>query len=666
MSGTINTVRIEDRQAATWAKEDTLLRVAAASEHSSEVLNALAKKWNLNVAGIQQVAASSTSAASGLNATGKQSMSLARSFGSFDRSLSDLRYNMSSWTRSLNSSSGAIGLLPGIVQDVGGGASRAVGGLTMLGRAATPLSAIIAGLTTVVTMSAERMMTYVDTYRSMMQAGITFDGNLLNMAATVRRAGVSFSTATQIAQRQTTMLLVTGEQNFFQTVRNMEGSFSRFALTMDQGAELTAEFMESQRLSGALYSSSQSELEDANKRMLNLMKAQERITGVNVRRQQEEQQAVLRRASVRLLLARQPREVQERAGEVSTRLRTQLGLSEDQVGSLITEMITNIPTKAGAELRTMFGPAIDEVISGGRAQLAGETTGLDAAVEAMRSRYQTAITDFGTVLAVGVESGNARLSGFATTLANVANAMDPSTIGPRAAALQEGFNNIRDGLPVMTRATQTIFDFNNRASVVVGTLEAAAASSAVADYALRGLTATLEQIIRVTQGRGPGLTPTTVTPVEQRPAVGANIIPQEVFEGNAQGPTTLREIPATVNSTVPSQSALVNRRREQEAARSQTAAAVPATPPAVPAITPPPSGVAAETMTATQMTALRTQADALRPQINEMQAMQLRIQQLEQQARTARGAQEMQISNEMIELLGRIDRSMRETASNTR
>lgn len=616
MSGTTNTVRIDDRQVAAWAQEATLHRVASATEASNTVLQALAKRWNLNVSGIQQVSTASAGAAQGLAAAGTQSKLLGKSFGSFDKSLNDLRYSMGGWTRTLSSSSGALGLLPGVVQGIGGSAASAVGGMASLGRAATPLSAIITVLTTVVTMSAERMMTYVDTYRSMMQAGITFDGNLLNMAATVRRAGVSFSTATQIAQRQTTMLLVTGEQNFFKTVRNMEGSFSRFALTMDQGAELTAEFMESQRLSGALYSSSQGELEDANVRMLNLMKAQERITGVNVRRQQEEQQAVMRRASVRLLLSRRSPEEQRRAGEVTTRLRTQLGLSEDAASSLMTEMLTGIPTKAGAELRVLFGSAIDDVVAGGRSQLEGQTTGMDAAVEAMKARAERVTTEMGTTLAVGFETGNAFLTRMATTLVGIKDAIDPSTIGPRAETLQQAFNNIRDGLPIMDRATETIYTFQNRASVVAGSLEAAAASSAIADYALRGLTRTLEQLIRVTEGRGPGLTPTAITPAEQRPVTGATPISEAEFEGTVPTPATLREISQTSPNALQSPSALRRRRAERETA-------VSATPPAVTPITPQSTNVGAETMTQAQVSNERRR-DALRTQIAELQAVQTR------------------------------------------
>jgi hypothetical protein len=47
----------------------------------------------------------------------------------------------------------------------------------------------------------------------------------------------------------------------------------------------------------------------------------------------------------------------------------------------------------------------------------------------------------------------------------------------------------------------------------------------------------------------------------------------------------------------------------------------------------------------------------------QIAAMQLRIQQLEQQALTARGEQNLIISNEMIQLLGRIERSTRVTAA---
>lgn len=466
-------IMIDGQQSATWAQESTLRQLSQLTSNTNTILASIAKARNVQIDpdAIKDLGRSAGGAITPVKSFGKAADEGGKKFSS---AIDDLKGTMQTleWrTRSysdtisnaLRGSSDPMKRLPEMFTKVGSGMGALAGRIPGLGAALTILGASAGALVSMYMESA-------DSYRSMMQSGVLFDGSISGMIKSVRSSGVSMQAATQLIQNRSQALLIGGEQQFFSTVGSMSSTFARFGMTMDQGAETLAELMDQQRITGSLFTMSQQEIIQANTTQLNQMQAISRLTGVSIRQQMEERRRISERQSMRAMAA-QLQGPELARFEAMRNALTSAGVQEDAAAGILLQQFGKGATRAGAMGEQALGPQgmaiIRQAMETGDASLIQRNAAVfEQASREMLDRLPAIVGEMG--------GRGAELQAMALAILERAR---PAALGATAEQRQAEAARIAAGGAVTQPGTQAYFETVNNTQIAMGRLQ-----STVVDY----------------------------------------------------------------------------------------------------------------------------------------------------------------------------------------
>jgi hypothetical protein len=381
------------------------------------------------------------------------------------RSVNDLRYSLGFIGRSfrniIDDTTNPLRQLPGAMEASTNAFSR------QLGRAGP----IFAVLGTAVAAITDRFMQGAESYRTMMQSGIMFNGSVVQMISSVRSAGVSIELAGRIIEEYGQALMAGGEQRFFRTIERSAELFARLGMNQEEGMRAFAELEEMRRQSGLAYLISEDDRIRANGELLTLMQSQSVLTGISVRQQREAARRAQASERVRVLQAGLTPQ-QLAAQERSITQLTSLGLSTELIEATLMEAMTGAATQQSALARQSIGPEYERMLASIRAGRPEDIGGVAQREAIARSTTQFA-QQYGPALALG--------RGGATDIlrTQVVGAREVALAATRAAPdaeadlrrRQDMAQRILEGQRVLDQATQGYFTTVNQTAVAMGRVE---------------------------------------------------------------------------------------------------------------------------------------------------------------------------------------------------
>jgi len=462
------------RVSASWAKDATLDEISGKVSNTNELLTRIGQVFGkrFDTRGLERnigrtvekvnQAADETAKAAQKNKRGTESFG--KSVDDLKRTLNyDLQSSLKNYSRSIGDlvtgSRDASSMVPGLMRDIG---TLGAGLVSISPKAAK----MIAGLGAAMGYAVQRFLESADIYRDMMQSGALFGGSIENFVGIVRANGVSLQAAQQVINKNTQAILLTGERNFFGTVGRLGNTFDKFGLKMDQGAEVLGELFEIQRLSGSLYASSQDELTATNEKLLNLLNAQARLTGVSVRRQTEEARRIAEDERVRIIAQSLPAQMQKAITMFSTTLSA-ANIPADVASELVREVVTGAPGKMSGLLRTIAPTQTEELLAAART---GDVERMNQAIQRLADAARNLPLEVRTGLAFGGPPELRKL---------IVGLTDRSIMGGRTVEVggqtktaQEVFKETLDGQAVINKSTQDLFGAQGTVTRAFGNFEA--------------------------------------------------------------------------------------------------------------------------------------------------------------------------------------------------
>jgi hypothetical protein len=456
------------RVSATWAKDTTLDEISGRIGNTNELLlrigkafgkrfdaTALNQEFKKTGQTIKQVGDGATQTAKGFTNANK-------GLRDFDNSVADLRYNLGKYKQSIGDlvtgSRDATQMLPGIAKDAGTT-------LALFTQKIPAVAKLLVGFGTAMGFGIQRYLDSAEVYRDMMQSGALFSGSIEGFARTVRGNGVSLAAAQQVINKQTQAILITGETTFFATVGRMGTTFDKFGLKMDQGTELLGELFEIQRLTGSIYGKSQAELVDTNNKLVTLLNAQARLTGISVRRQTEEARRIAEDDRVRIIAQSLPRQMQEAITTFSASLSVS-NIPTDVASELVRELVTGAPGRASGRLRVFAPTETEELFAAART---GDQTRITEALK----QIQRAAAEISSEQRAGIAySTDAELRRLIVALTDMYRITSRPTTDIPGKSPEDIFKDTLNGLAVTSKTTQDIFGAQGTFTRAFGTFEA--------------------------------------------------------------------------------------------------------------------------------------------------------------------------------------------------
>jgi hypothetical protein len=455
------------RVSATWAKDATLDEISGRIGNTNELLlrigKAFGKRFDATALNeeFKKTGQTIKQVGDGANQTAKGFTNANKGLRDFDNSVADLRYNLGKYKQSIGDlvtgSRDATQMLPGIAKDVGTT-------LALFSQRIPAVAKLIVGFGTAIGFGVQRYLDSAEVYRDMMQSGALFSGSIEGFARTVRSNGVSLAAAQQVINKQTQAILITGETRFFATVGRMGTTFDKFGLKMDQGTELLGELFEIQRLTGSLYGKSQDELVDTNNKLVTLLNAQVRLTGISVRRQTEEARRIAEDDRVRIIAQSLPRQMQEAITTFSASLSAS-NIPTDVASELVRELVTGAPGRASGRLR-LFAPAETEEL------FAAARTGDQTRITEALKQIQRAAAEISSEQRAGIAySTDAELRRLIVALTDMYRITSRPTTDIPGKSPEDIFKDTLNGLAVTSKTTQDLFGAQGTFTRAFGTFE---------------------------------------------------------------------------------------------------------------------------------------------------------------------------------------------------
>jgi hypothetical protein len=673
--------------ASDWAKKEVLDRIAIATENSAESLRVLSRLKDTGMDNLTRGAKAAGAATAGM------ASDVSRSGKSFGSSLNDLRKTLQQTTwqqeqavaraRQMGSSLSTGTLNAGsMLQNF---SDRLSGTFAIIPVFGASVGAAVGALTGVITQLFQTREAFI----ALNQSGIMFGGSVARFNQAMGDAGLSSEQFSAIAQQSGQALRIFGETRFLQSTTALRNTFLDLGLTIQQGNEYFAEYIENSRLMGNLYMSTRAQEQAAFERTIRQQQELAILTGASVSEQRRAARERAASAQYRAMMMALPAEEQARLRQVSTALagtgmdqktieaaimQGAFGRTLPEFGRLMSllpremaDSIQNFVRTGNAENQQAF----IQTIARQSEQLRGDP-----------QRMQTfALLSTGSQL----EGTIASITQMLTQLQSSANLTpeqraDLERLRERGRLIDESTRAIGTAQETLTRALGMISAQINRLVTDHVVDRFAGAVQRIGDTIVsistaaegEGFRAFARQMGAAAEGGGMRIAGAFDTGIFAGLGEVFNVLVIEPFMAalarwSAGFIEDLRSIvPRWLQGSTPTRAEQIVRSEpiQTEISRIQERGIDPQSlipqPPPVPA---PPEPLRI-TGTIPARRELATQAETLTNE--QIAAMQLRIQQLEQQATTARGAREMEITNEMIELLSRIERSMRETAGNTR
>jgi len=244
----------DTRGSGNWATESTLLKVAHATENSYTALEKLVGKMARGQDPVSQVTRGLKSFDKALGEQARSAKEHVKTYKESQQELADTlqkrkRDNanraaaVSGFVRSLNQANTAAGsMLPG-----------AITGIARLGAGIPVVGAALAGLGAIIGTVVQQLFTTKDTFTTMVQSGILFNGSLVDFNVKTARAGLSVEEFAAVAQQSSGAIRALGETRFLNATTQLSRTFIEFGLSIQQGTEYFGEYLETQRLSGLYY-----------------------------------------------------------------------------------------------------------------------------------------------------------------------------------------------------------------------------------------------------------------------------------------------------------------------------------------------------------------------------------------------------------------------------
>jgi DNA-binding TFAR19-related protein (PDSD5 family) len=367
-----NPITVDSRQSNSWAQEQTLRDLNAKMGSNNEILKRLGAKWNVDLDNLKEadsvVRDNNTAVGKNTDQVKESTKKSKEATESYTRSVDELRWSMRNYKNSMNDlisgSSDPLRRLPEVAENLGSGLAG------LMGRS-TALSRIFVGVGLAASLVIDRFLQAGDAYRSMIQAGVIFDGSVTGMAASVRSAGLSLEEGARLVSQYGQAMIVQGETRFFRSMEDLSRTFANLGLNSSQGSEAMLELMELQRMSGELFMISERDRIAANVQSLQLMQAEAILTGKSVQRQREEQRRIQESQRLQILQATLTPEQLAQQRLASTQLG-RMGIPTEVIEGLLMESITGAATRVSGQARLSYGPVVEEVLQQIRRGQAGE------------------------------------------------------------------------------------------------------------------------------------------------------------------------------------------------------------------------------------------------------------------------------------------------------
>jgi hypothetical protein len=282
-----------------WAKKETLDRIAKASERSADYLQDMLDSSNR---GLRSLANATTQSASSTRAsgraqqeTGEKTKSLGKAIGNLYTTLKNNANERERTGRAAREFGTSLSDSSTMFRNATTRVTTAVSSLPLLGPVIGVAIGAITGL-------VSQLLSTKDTFMTMVDSGIMFDGSISGFRVAVGNAGLTAEEFATLVEQSGQAIKVFGENKFLQSTLRLRQTFDDLGISITQGNEYFAEYLENSRLSNNLYFRTQAEHEQGFIDNLKLMKEQARLTGVTVRQQRDQQRELRQSLEYQLMI----------------------------------------------------------------------------------------------------------------------------------------------------------------------------------------------------------------------------------------------------------------------------------------------------------------------------------------------------------------------------
>lgn len=464
MSDKLQDVRIIEDRGSEWAKERTLDALVKAVGKSNQLLKAIGgeKTKNIDLKSLDRLTNQAGRGADRLEDLNEATEDLRGKLLGFGRSIGT---NTREVARSTADLAASLNSTSGFMRGLSGTGNRLIGSMGRLG----PVGAAAAvGMTAVATAAGlviDRVMASRDAFMSMTQAGLYFGGNSLEFAATVRESGLELREFTSIAEKYNVALLTSAgaETGYLRQVRALGSTFDRLNMTIQDGSEYFAEFLEQSRLSNREFQNDELAQRSAFIANAEIQQELARLTGVTVRQQREEaRQAATSRQAQAMMMALDPAEA-DRIRVVMRNLTTVMGLTQQQAEESVLAFRFGRPMAGALQQAFALDPGMrervaQEVTTGGTVESARRLGSQQE--EAVRRYMGSPQAMMNALLATGLSISDA--VGIVTSSMFRASGIDTTRTGAAGG---------RPGQPIDAQ-TQTVNEIISNTIRAIGSLDA--------------------------------------------------------------------------------------------------------------------------------------------------------------------------------------------------
>lgn len=464
MSGTIQEVKVIEDRGSQWAKEVTLAALLKAVGTSNELLKAIGgdKTKNIDLRNLDRLTASAGKGARSLAEVSEATADLRGKLLGMGRTVTDSSRQIARSSADLAKNLDSTG---GFMRTLSRAGEGLIGSVSRLGPAGAATAVAMTAVATAAGLVIDRVMASREAFMGMTQAGLYFAGNSLEFAATVRESGLELRQFTQIAEKYNVALLTSAgaESGYLRQVRALGSTFDRLNMTIQDGSEYFAEYLEQTRLFHMGFQRDERAQREAFIANAEIQQELARLTGVTVRQQREQaRQAATSRQVQAMMMALDPAEG-ERMTRVMRNLTTVMGLTQQQAEEAVLAFRFGRPIAGPLQQAFAIDPGMrervaQEVTTGGTMESARRLGAQQE--EALRRYMGSPQALMNVLLATGTRVSDA--VGIVIESMFRASGIDVSRTGAEGGA---------PGQPIDAR-TRTVNEVISTAIRAVGTLDA--------------------------------------------------------------------------------------------------------------------------------------------------------------------------------------------------
>ena len=266
----------------------------------------------------------------------------------------------------------------GTIELLGSGLGKLTSGMPLFGAA-------IAGVTSVLTSLVAQVFASRDTFTTMIQSGILFNGSLSEFNTLTAQAGLSIEQFGTIAQQSSGAIKAMGEQRFLAATTQLRKTFVDFNLSVQQGTEYFGEYLETQRLSGLYFESVRGREMEAFQANIKQQQELALLTGAQVSEQRRAARARADSARYRAQLASMSPAERARIEKVSQGLAA-TGMNQQMIEAAIDTVIFGRTRPEFARLGAVMPQFVDQL-----GNFVRSGTGTPEEMQALARSYQTSL-----------------------------------------------------------------------------------------------------------------------------------------------------------------------------------------------------------------------------------------------------------------------------------